>query len=140
MHGVDESFAPNLTTQLDASYLLQIYAGYFFFLLLMGLFCFACREFKRHKVNYVFIFELNARHHLDWRQLSEMPALFMFFLGLVMDINFNWMNGGAMHVYWPIVLIAATILTLICPLPIYFHRSRRWFLESLWRMSRLSLP
>lgn len=133
VHGVKQNFAPNPIISTDASYLLQIYAGYFFLLLLMGLFCFACREFRRHKVNYVFIFEFDSRHNLDWRQLAEMPALFLFLLGLIMDLNFNWIGGGPMYIYWPVVLVGATAILLACPLPIYFHRSRKWFLESLWR-------
>lgn len=40
-------------------------------LLLTLLFCLACRVWQRAKVNYAFIFEFDTRHHLDWRQLSE---------------------------------------------------------------------
>lgn len=40
-------------------------------LLLSLLFCLACRVWSRAKVNYAFIFEFDTRHHLDWRQLSE---------------------------------------------------------------------
>lgn len=53
------------------SYTLQIYAGYFLLLLLMLFFCVDCRIFHRAKVNYVFIFEFDTRHNLDWRQLAE---------------------------------------------------------------------
>ncbi len=49
----------------------QLYAGYFLILLLVLLFCLACRIWKRAKINYVFIFEFDTRHHLDWRQLCE---------------------------------------------------------------------
>lgn len=56
------------------SYLMQIYAGYFLLLFLTLLFCFACRVFHRAKVNYVFIFEFDIRHNLDWRQLSEVSC------------------------------------------------------------------
>lgn len=53
------------------SYVMQLYAGYFLLLLLMMFFCIDCRIFHRAKVNYVFIFEFDTRHNLDWRQLSE---------------------------------------------------------------------
>jgi hypothetical protein len=35
------------------------------------LFCLDCRVWATSKINYVFIFEYDTRHHLDWRQLSE---------------------------------------------------------------------
>jgi hypothetical protein len=35
------------------------------------LFCLACRMWHRSKINYVFVFEYDTRHHLDWRQLAE---------------------------------------------------------------------
>lgn len=53
------------------SYIMQIYAGYFLLLLLMFFFCLVARVFHRAKVNYVFIFEFDTRHNLDWRQLVE---------------------------------------------------------------------
>jgi hypothetical protein len=46
---------------------LQIYAAYF----LLLLFCLACRVWHEYKINYVFIFEYDTRHFLDWRQLAE---------------------------------------------------------------------
>jgi len=35
------------------------------------LFCLACRVWHLSKINYVFVFEYDTRHHLDWRQLAE---------------------------------------------------------------------
>lgn len=40
-------------------------------LLLFLFFCLCCRAWAAAKVNYVFIFEFDTRHNLDWRQLSE---------------------------------------------------------------------
>lgn len=40
-------------------------------LLLMMLFCLDCRFWLNSKINYVFVFEFDTRHHLDWRQLFE---------------------------------------------------------------------
>lgn len=50
---------------------IKIYGGYFLGLLLVLLFCLDCRIWTRAKINYVFIFEFDTRHNLDWRQLSE---------------------------------------------------------------------
>jgi hypothetical protein len=40
-------------------------------LFLMLLFCVDCKLWNLYKINYVFIFEFDTRHHLDWRQLAE---------------------------------------------------------------------
>ena len=56
--------------------LLQIYAGYLFMLLLALFFCLACQFWTKSKVNYVFIFEFDTRHYLDWRQLCEVSFCF----------------------------------------------------------------
>lgn len=40
-------------------------------LLLSLLFCFDARIWQKAKVNYSFVFEFDTRHHIDWRQLSE---------------------------------------------------------------------
>lgn len=64
----------NTARQTDDSW--QIYGGYFLMLLLMLLFCLACRLWQETRVNYAFIFEFDTRHHLDWRQLSEVQFAF----------------------------------------------------------------
>lgn len=52
----------------------QLYGGYFMMLLLVLLFCAACKFWTINKVNYVFVFEFDTRHHLDWRQLFEVSV------------------------------------------------------------------
>lgn len=34
----------------------------------------ACRVWHESKINYIFVFEYDTRHHLDWRQLSEVSC------------------------------------------------------------------
>ncbi|KAL4808690.1 SPX domain-containing protein [Aspergillus unguis] len=60
---------PTIRTQ--TSYLLQIYGGYFLVVFHFLLFCLDCLVWNRTKINYVFIFEYDTRHALDWRQLTE---------------------------------------------------------------------
>jgi hypothetical protein len=57
--------------RLSLANVYQIYGGYFLILLLMLYFCLACRFWTVSKVSYVFIFELDPRDHLNWRQLCE---------------------------------------------------------------------
>lgn len=74
VYGVEQIFDPDPRIAVDASYLLQIYGGYFLMLLLTGLFVIDARAFTYAKVNYQFVFEFDSRHMLDWRQLSEVSA------------------------------------------------------------------
>jgi hypothetical protein len=124
-----------------ASYLLQVYAGFFLCLFFLSMFCIACREWRRYKVNYVLIFELNQRHNMDWRQLAEFGALFMLYLGLIMSLNFDWIGAGSpMYTYWPAVMLAVSGFTIFLPLPIWYHRSRIWFVRSISSTSDTSHP
>lgn len=132
--GADINFSPEHWLQLEAGYLLQIYGGYFLLLLAMLLFCVGCREFSRYKVNYKFILELNPRNDLDWRQLAEIPALLFFLLGLTMYLNFSFVGGALMFIYWPVILVGLSAIVLLAPLPEYYWKSRHWFAEAIWRL------
>ncbi|KAI3004114.1 hypothetical protein CBS147346_5104 [Aspergillus niger] len=114
------------------SYLLQIYAGYFLVVLHFLLFCLDCMVWTRAKINYVFVFEYDTRHALDWRQLTELPSFFFFLLGLFMWLNF--MSINSMYIYWPVVLIGLTTILLFLPARTLYHRSRKWWAYSNWRL------
>ncbi|OCK76386.1 EXS-domain-containing protein [Lepidopterella palustris CBS 459.81] len=101
------------TMAVNASYLLQIYAGYFFLVYLVLLFCLACRVWHESKINYVFVFEFDTRHHLDWRQLCELPCFFTFLLGLFMWLNFSRIGGDSVYLYYPVILIGITAWRLL---------------------------
>ncbi|TPX24037.1 hypothetical protein DIZ76_013380 [Coccidioides immitis] len=118
--------------RVRTSYLLQIYGGYTLILLHFIFFCLNCRIWTLSKINYVFVFEYDTRHVLDWRQLAEIPCFLVCLLGLVIWLNFGWVNE--MYIYWPIVLIGLTIIILFIPAPILYHRSRKWWAYSNWRL------
>lgn len=118
----------------ETTFLLQIYAGYFLMLLLVLFFCLACKIWSDQKINYGFVFEFDTRTQLDWRQLCEIPSLCVLFEGLIMWLNFSRYGGDSMYIYWPIVLVGLTIIVLFLPAPILYHRSRRWFAYSNWRL------
>ncbi|KAI9669004.1 MAG: hypothetical protein M1817_005161 [Caeruleum heppii] len=120
--------------QTQTQYLLQIYAGYFLVVLLFLLFCFDARVWTRAKINYVFIFEYDTRHALDWRQLSELPCLFAFLEGFFMWLNFSRLGSQKMYSYYPTILVGLTVLFLFFPAKIIYHRSRTWWLYSNWRL------
>ncbi|RHZ61310.1 SPX and EXS domain-containing protein, partial [Aspergillus thermomutatus] len=120
------------SVQVQTSYLLQIYGGYFLVVLHFLLFCLDCMIWTKTKINYVFVFEYDTRHALDWRQLSELPCVFMFMLGLFMWLNFLTINS--MYVYWPVVLVGLTVIILFLPARVLYHRSRKWWAYSNWRL------
>ncbi|KAI9748068.1 MAG: hypothetical protein M1815_003632 [Lichina confinis] len=119
---------------LRTSYLLQLYGGYFLALLLFLLFCLACRLWTEAKINYVFIFEFDTRHHLDWRQLSELPCLFLFLGGLCLWLNFALPGPEQLFIWYPVILVALTTFVFVFPGRALYRRSRLWWLYSQWRL------
>jgi hypothetical protein len=115
------------TIQLQSSYLLQIYGGYLLALYLFCWFCLDCCIWTRNKINYVFIFEFDPRNHLNWHELAEFPAFLLLALGLTIWLNFSRYGAPEMFLYYPVILIFATVVVIFLPAPILFHRSRRWF-------------
>lgn len=112
------------------------------------------------KINYAFVFEFDARHVLDWRQLAEVrccpnclpilssyhltenlaqiPCFCMFLLGLILFLNFRWTNE--MYIYFPVILIATTVAILFLPVRVFYHRSRKWWAYSNVRTLETHLP
>ncbi|KAL1635854.1 Xenotropic and polytropic retrovirus receptor 1 [Neofusicoccum ribis] len=118
----------------ETNFLLQIYGGYFLMLLLVLFFCLDCKIWTDQKINYGFVFEFDTRSQLDWRQLFEIPCLCVLLEGLIMWLNFSRYGGESMYIYWPVVLIGLTLIVLFFPAPVLYHRSRRWFAYSNWRL------
>ncbi|KAJ5832045.1 hypothetical protein N7474_000356, partial [Penicillium riverlandense] len=114
------------------SYLLQIYGGYFLITFHVFLFCVDCMIWTKSKINYAFVFEYDTRHTLESRQLLEIPSFFFCLMGLFMWLNFSWIN--AMYIYWPVVLIGTTLIVIFLPARILYHRSRKWWAFSNWRL------
>ena len=119
---------------VQTSYLLQLYGGYFLALLLFLLFCLDCRMWTRNRINYQFIFEYDARHTLDWRELSELPCFFLFLNGLFLWLNFRQKSGDGFFLYWPVILIAITLVIIALPFKIIYYQARRWWGFSIWRL------
>ncbi|KAJ5146368.1 uncharacterized protein N7515_000932 [Penicillium bovifimosum] len=122
----------DVAEQIRTSYLLQLYGGYFLIVFHVLLFCLDCMIWTKSKINHAFVFEYDTRHTLEWRQLLEIPSLFFFLLGLFMWLNFSWYNH--MYIYWPVVLIGLSVIIVFLPARILYHRSRKWFAFSNWRL------
>lgn len=117
------------------SYLLQIYAGYFLALLLFLMFVVDCKIWTDARVNYIFVFEYDTRHVLDWRQLAEIPCFFLFVNGLILWLNFALFDvSHTMYQYWPILLISITVFVIFMPFRVLYSHARRWFIYSNFRL------
>ncbi|KAF1962389.1 EXS-domain-containing protein [Byssothecium circinans] len=140
--GVQLLDSENIVLGRNTSYLLQacdsssdqIYAGYFLMNFLFLLFCLDCRVWHYHKINYVFVFEYDTRHFLDWRQLFELPCFFLFLLGFFVWLNFSQYGGPSLFLYYPVILLGLTTILLFNPIKILYFRSRMWLLFSMWRL------
>lgn len=130
VQGAQLLFDDDDDVQTQTSYLMQIYGGYFLMLFLFSMFCLNCKIWAANRINYPFIFEFDPRNQLDWRQLSEFPSFFLFLFGLFMWLNFTRYGSDAMYLYYPVLLIFITVLILFMPAPIFWHKSRKWFLYS----------
>ncbi|KAM5469943.1 Xenotropic and polytropic retrovirus receptor 1 [Microsporum ferrugineum] len=74
-YAIRHLFEDDINQKTETSYLLQIYGGYFLILVHFLLFCLDCRIWSMSKINYIFVFEYDTRHVLNWRQLSEWRLL-----------------------------------------------------------------
>ena len=124
----------NPAVRLQISYLLQLYGGYFLGVLIFLLFVLDCRIWARSKINYIFVFEFDSRHVLDWQELAELPSFFLFLEGLFIWLNFRQGGEDAMFLYWPVILVGITFIVMCIPLRILYHRSRIWWGYSNWRL------
>lgn len=51
-----------------------------------------------------------------------------------MWLNFNRYGGDAMYIYWPVVLIGISAIVLLVPPPLFYPKTRSWFLYTNWRL------
>ena len=58
----------------QAEYLLQVWGGLGLVVLFLLLFGINCWVWTITKINYIFIFEFETKHHLDYRQYLEVNA------------------------------------------------------------------
>lgn len=134
VNGVPALFSSDAVLKTQTSYLFQLYGGYFLSVLLFLLFVLDCRIWTRARINYIFVFEYDTRHVLDWRQLAELPCFFLFLNGLFLWLNFQFNEAHPMYLYWPVVLIGLTVLIIFFPIKIIYYRARKWWMYSNFRL------
>ena len=115
--------------------LLQIWAGFSLigiFLLLFGINCWA---WSRAKINYVFIFEFDTRHNLDYREYFEIPSLLTFMGSVFFLLSFqnNWPDRLP-AIYYPLFFVCLCLFIFAFPIRIMHRSSRYWFAIANFRI------
>ncbi|QRW04806.1 xenotropic and polytropic retrovirus receptor 1 [Ceratobasidium sp. AG-Ba] len=115
--------------------LLQVYAALsipVLFSLLIGLNVVA---WARARINFIFIFELDARTVIDPREYIELPAFLFTTLAYAFWLSFS--RAGAEHVAsttWPLAWIVFTAAVLANPLRIFHRSARYWLLKTVGKL------
>ena len=63
----------------------------------------------------------------------QLPCLFFLLEGLMIWLNFGQYGPDSLYVYYPVILVGITLLVLVFPARILYHRSRQW-----WMLSNVS--
>ncbi|KAJ1962726.1 Signal transduction protein [Dipsacomyces acuminosporus] len=113
--------------------LLQIYGGIFLVLFFLILFSLNMKVWVRAHINYRFIFEVDPRDYLDSWHFLELSSSFVFIASLIFWINFSLQieNNSYICVY---VLLGLLLGLFLMPINILYWSSRRWLIQSLWRI------
>ncbi|EJT99046.1 EXS-domain-containing protein [Dacryopinax primogenitus] len=134
--GIVRSFDPYVRNAVpEWASLLNIYGVLFIlpiFTFLIGLNMCA---WTRARINWVFIFDLDVRSVLDYREFFELPAFLFMTLSYCCFFSFYLVDNPRVDPHtWPLAWVVLSILVLINPLPIWRRRSRYWFLYMIARL------
>ncbi|KTW32775.1 uncharacterized protein T551_00260 [Pneumocystis jirovecii RU7] len=124
-----------LVGELDLvkKYLLQIWGGFFIILLFLLLFGFNCYIWTKSRINYIFIFEFDTRHNLDWKQYLEIPSFIFLLFSLFFWLSFRNFSTSLTN-YYPLFFTSIIAIILLNPLPYFHKKSRKWFIISNLRL------
>ncbi|KAF8633502.1 hypothetical protein AX15_001415 [Amanita polypyramis BW_CC] len=134
--GLYLSFQPYVREQINGwDALLYVYGIFFIpavFSVLIVLNLMVCDHFR---INYVFIFELNTRNRIDYRNYLELPSLFFTTLCYAFWLSFSRIGSPILAPsYWLLVWLGLVVVLILNPLPYWFRASRVWFLKTLGRV------
>lgn len=90
---------------------------------------------KRHRINYIFILEMDYRTALTFKQFAEFGAISLLLWSITgFFVIHDTLHNIISFQYIPLMLIFFYIALFLLPLPILHHRSRIWFLKTLGRV------
>ncbi|KAI3608133.1 signal transduction protein [Moniliophthora roreri] len=134
--GIYESFQPETREEIEGwDGLLFAYAILVVpvvFTLLVGL---NLLVWSRSRINYAFIFELDTRTRLDYREYFELPSLLFSTLCYAFWLSFYRIGGLSISpTIWPLVWLGLTALVIVDPFGIAFKSSRFWLVKNIFRL------
>lgn len=92
---------------------------------------------KRHRINFAFVMELDARSTLQPKQFAEVGAFGLFSWSVALFIAFKMYDLSPYIDYVLVGLLGLWLVMLLCPFKVWHYYSRKWFLH---RMSHVLLP
>jgi hypothetical protein len=127
------SSAPDV--RLKTGYLLQLWGGVSLLLLQVFLFAINLRVWAKHKINYAFIFEFDAKYQLNHRQFLEIPSLFITIFAICFWFSvYDFWSGQLDMIHFPIIYISLAAAVLFNPIKRFYFRSRKFFLLTMARL------
>ncbi|QSL65432.1 hypothetical protein MERGE_002743 [Pneumocystis wakefieldiae] len=120
-------------SSLTVIYLLEIWSSFFLILIFLLLFGLNCYIWTKSKINYVFIFEFDTKHNLNWKQYLEIPSFIFLLFSLLFWLTFRDLWQPFIN-YYPFLFIIITTIILLNPLPYFYRESRKWFVISNFRL------
>ncbi|KAK7034489.1 Xenotropic and polytropic retrovirus receptor 1 [Paramarasmius palmivorus] len=102
------------------------------FTLLVGL---NLSVWSRSRINYVFIFELDPRTKLDYREYFELPSLLLSTLCYAFWLSFSRIGMPSVApTIWPLVWLGLAALFVLDPFSLTFKSSRFWLVRIICRL------
>ncbi|VDB96024.1 unnamed protein product [Peniophora sp. CBMAI 1063] len=134
--GIVQSFHADARGQIPGwDALLYVYGTFLiptFFSFLIGL---NMLVWARSRINFVFIFDLDPRQPLDYREYFQLPAALLALLCYAFWLSFSRAGGDTVSPHtWPLVWLLLVIVGVFNPLPIMDRSARYWFVSKTFRL------
>ncbi|KAM0787692.1 hypothetical protein ACM66B_003754 [Microbotryomycetes sp. NB124-2] len=114
--------------QLWGSFFLPIWFSLFFYINILS--------WRRARINYVLIFELDVRNRIDSQQYLEIPALIFFIASLLFWACFsNFWPDSISPSAFPLAFLIVAMVLLLMPLPLLYPSARWWMLRTFSRLA-----
>ncbi|RDB30619.1 SPX and EXS domain-containing protein 3 [Hypsizygus marmoreus] len=89
----------------------------------------------RSRINYVFIFELDTRTRMDYREYHEIPSILL--AGFCYAFWLSFLRIGAPSIsptIWPLVWLGFAFIIMTDPIPVLYKPSRYWLIRNVGRL------
>ncbi|KAK4047730.1 Xenotropic and polytropic retrovirus receptor 1 [Microbotryomycetes sp. JL201] len=116
--------------------LLQLWGSFFLPILFSLFFYVNILSWRRARINYVLIFELDVRNRIDSQQYLEIPALIFFVASLLFWACWSnfWPESISPSSY-PLAFFVVAMILLLAPLPLLYPSARWWMFRTFSRLA-----